>query len=121
MNTIIRWLLSAVTVILVTYLVPGITVANFWTALLVALALGLASAVLRPLLAILTLPITILTLGLSVLFINAGLFLLVAYVIPGFTVDSFWVAFLGAIVYAILGWAVNLIFGKPKTPLAPHA
>lgn len=114
---IIRWLVSALAVILVTRLVPGLDVDSFVTALLVALVLGFLNAILRPILVILTLPITVLTLGLFVLVINAGLFLLADRLIPGFTVSGFAPAFWGAIVFGLLGWAINVVFGKKKSPV----
>lgn len=109
---IIRWILGALAVILVTWLVPGITIVSFWVALIVALVLGLLNAVVRPLLILLTLPVTILTLGLFVLVINAGLFLLASAIVPGFEVAGFGAAFIGAILLAIVGWAINVVFGK---------
>jgi putative membrane protein len=112
---IIRWLVSAFAVILVTRIVPGLEVDSFITALLVALVLGFLNAVIRPILVILTLPITFLTLGLFVLVINAGLFLLAASFVPGFTVASFAAAFWGAIVFGLIGWAIQVVFNpKPK-------
>lgn len=110
---LLNWLFSALSVMLVTYIVPGIHVESFLTALLVALVLGLANAVLRPILVILTLPITILTMGLFLLVIN-GLMLMVAdALIKGLTIDGFGSAVIGSIVLALIGWAVNAVF-KPK-------
>ena len=108
-----RWLLSALAVILVTRVVPGINVDSFVTALLVALVLGLLNAVVRPIFVLLTLPITVLSLGFFILVINAILFML-ASALPGFEVASFGAAFFGAIVYAVIGWGINLVFG-PRT------
>lgn len=111
---IVRWLVGALAVMLVAYLVPGITVTSFISALLVALVLGFVNAVIRPILIFLTLPITILTLGLFVLVINALLFMLTAYFVPGFAVSGFGAAFLGSIVLAFLGWGINLVFSAEK-------
>jgi len=99
---------------IVAYLIPGITVNSFLVALVVALVLGLVNAVLRPLLVLLTLPVTIFSLGLFVLVINGLLFLLVAKIVPGFHVDGFGPAFFGAIVLAIVGWVVNSVFRTKK-------
>lgn len=112
MKIVIRWILGALAVLLVTWIVPGITIESFWVALIVALVLGLLNAIVRPVLVLLTLPITLLTLGLFVLVINAGVFLLASAIVPGFEVDGFWAAFVGAILMAIVGWAVNTITGK---------
>ena len=111
---LINWLLSALAVMLVQYIVPGFHVDSFLTALLVALVLGLANAVIRPILVVLTLPITILTLGLFLLVINGLLIMLVDAIISGFTVDGLGTAILGSIVLAIIGWLIDLVF-KPKT------
>ena len=111
---LLRWLLSALSVMIVAYLIPGITVNSFLVALVVALVLGLVNAVLRPLLVLLTLPVTIFSLGLFVLVINGLLFLLVAKIVPGFHVDGFGPAFFGAIVLAIVGWVVNSVFGTKQ-------
>lgn len=110
MNILVRWIISALAVMLVAYLVPGITVDNFVAALLVALVLGFANAFVRPILVWLTLPITVLTIGFFVLIINAFLFMLTASFVPGFHVDGFWPAFFGSIFLAIIGWAVNSTF-----------
>lgn len=110
---LLNWLLSAIGVMLVAYIVPGINVSGFLTALLVALVLGLVNAIVRPLLVIFTLPITIISLGLWLLVINAALLLLVDRLIDGFSVDGFWVAVLGSVVLTLIGWAANAVF-KPK-------
>lgn len=116
---LVRWLISAVAVMLVAYLVPGITVTGFVSALLVALVLGFANAVVRPILVFLTLPITILTLGFFILVINAFLFMVTSSLVPGFHVDGFWPAFIGSIVMAIIGWVANMIFGGKKVTPGP--
>lgn len=110
---LVNWLISALSVMLVQYIVPGFHVDNFLTALLVALVLGLANALIRPILVILTLPITILTLGLFLLVINGLLLMLVDALVKGFSLDGFGTAVLGSIVLAIIGWLLNLVF-KPK-------
>jgi putative membrane protein len=112
MMILLRWVLGALAVMLVTWIVPGITIENFWIALVVALVLGLLNAIVRPVLVLLTLPVTLLTLGLFVLVINAVVFLLASALVPGFEVDGFWAAFIGAILMAIVVWAVNTISGK---------
>jgi putative membrane protein len=104
---IFRWLINALIVILITHVVPGIHVASFYTALLVALALGILNAVVRPILVILTLPITLVTLGLFTLVINAALFWFVSTVVKGFTVDSFGAAIFGAFVLWLFSFLTN--------------
>ncbi|MEK7570301.1 MAG: phage holin family protein [Patescibacteria group bacterium] len=100
-----RWLINALAVLLVAYVVPGIQVESFYTALIVALVLGILNAVVRPILIILTLPITLVTLGLFTLVINAALFWLVSTWVKGFNVESFGAAVLGALVL----WALSLV------------
>lgn len=108
---LLRWLISALALMLVAYLVPGITVASFYTALILALVLGFLNAIVRPILLFLTLPITILTLGLFALVINAGIFLFTASIIKGFAVDGFWAAFVGSLVLWLFNWLLNSLLG----------
>jgi putative membrane protein len=103
---LLRWLINAAALFVLPYLFSSIQVKNFLVALLVALLLGLINAVVRPILILLTLPVTLLTLGLFILVINAALFWLVASFVEGFHVAGFWAAFWGAIAYSILSWAV---------------
>ncbi len=111
---LLRWFLNAALVMLVAYLVPGITVATFWAALLVALALGVLNAIIRPILVILTLPITLITLGLFTLVINAVLFWFVSTVVKGFTVESFGAAFLGAFILWVFSFFTNTVLKAGK-------
>ena len=94
---------------LLTYIVPGISVKNFYSALLAALVLGLVNAVIRPLLILLTLPVNILTLGLFTLVINALMLWFVASIVKGFDVKSFIAAFLGALVLWAVSWLTNAL------------
>jgi len=102
MNIIYRWLVSAGAILLVACLVPGITVTNIYVALMVAVLLGIANAFVRPVLFILTLPITILTLGLFTLVINGLVFWWLASFVEGFSVNGFGTAMLGALLVSIL-------------------
>ncbi len=112
MSILLRWLISAVSLMLVTYFVPGIKVQSFYTALIAALVLGLINSLIKPVLIILTLPVNILTLGLFTLIINAFLFWLAATIVKGFGVDGFWPAFWGALTMSIVSWVLNGIFNK---------
>lgn len=105
MTILFRWLTSALAIIAVAYLLPGVHIANLVTALVVALVLGILNAVVKPILFFLTLPITILTLGLFSLVLNAVIVLLVSKLVPGFIVDGF----LWALVFSILLSFVNTI------------
>ena len=102
MGIITKLLLTVLALLLVSNYIPGITVASFYIALIVAIVLGLVNLILKPILIILTLPITLLTLGLFTFVINAGLFWFVSTFIDGFTVDGFVPAFIGALVIAVV-------------------
>lgn len=90
MNGVVRFLLSGLAVLLAAYLLPGVQVDHYGYALLVALVLAIANAIVKPILVVLTIPITIVTLGLFLLVINAVIILMVDYFVPGFAVDGFW-------------------------------
>lgn len=106
MNLIVRWLLNAVALALTAWVVPGISVSGAVALIVAALVIGLLNALVKPILVVLTLPLTILTLGLFLLVLNALLFWLAAAVVPGFAVSGFLSALLGAVVMAIVGWAL---------------
>jgi len=114
-NLLLVWLINALALLALPYVVPSVQVDSFMTALVAALLLGFANALIRPVLVLLTLPVTLVTLGLFVFVINALLFWLVASFVKGFAVAGFWSAFFGAIVYALISWAVShLVFGPPR-------
>jgi putative membrane protein len=113
LRLLIVWLINAAALLLLPVLVPSIRIEGFGTALIVVLVLGLINALLRPLLILLTLPVTLLTLGLFIFVINALLFQLAAEVIPGFTVGGFWPALFGSLIYSLVSWAISgLLPGK---------
>lgn len=112
---IIRLVLNALALIIVANIVPGISIQSFPIAILAAVVIGLVNALIRPLLEILSLPITILTLGLFSLVINALMFALAAWLTPGFSVAGFGPAFWGGLVYAVLATVVSWIV-KEKSP-----
>ena len=115
MKIIVRWALLAAALLLVAYLYPGVTVAGFGAALIAAFVLGLFNTLVRPLLVLLTLPVTLLTLGLFIFVVNGLLFWFVAYFLEGFQVAGFWSAVLGAFVYALISWAASaLVFGHRR-------
>ncbi len=104
MKLLIRLLINALAILLIAYLVPGVAVTGFYTALIVAVVLGLLNLVIKPLILLLTLPITIITLGLFTFVINALLFWFVGTVVKGFSVEGFVPAFLGALILTVVGW-----------------
>jgi putative membrane protein len=109
-NLLLRLVLSALLLMVIAYLVPGIHV-TFWSALGAAVVIGLLNMFVRPLFILLTLPLTILTFGLFVLVINGVLFAIAAWLVPGFTVHGFTAAFVGALLYAVAGFATHLVAG----------
>jgi len=111
---ILRWIINALLLMLVPYLVPGVTIANFYTALIAALALALVNAVIRPFIVLLTLPVNILTLGLFTLIINAVLFWFVSSAVKGFAVTGFWPAFWAALIFSVLSVIINYLLRSKK-------
>lgn len=107
MMLLLVWILNAVALLVVAYILPGITVASFGSALIAALVLGLLNAVVKPLLILLTLPLTVVTLGLFLFVLNALIFWLAGSILRGFQVDGFWWAVIGAIVYSIVSTALT--------------
>ncbi len=112
MNLIFNWLVSAVAIVIAAYLVPRVSLDSFFTALVVAVVLGLVNAFIKPFLIILTLPVNVLTLGLFTFVINAGLVWIAQLVVPGFDIGNFgW-----AMIFAILLSLINLLFRGMNTP-----
>lgn len=103
MSFILKWILSAVAVLIAAYLLPGVDVESFWAALIVAVVLAIMNATLKPLLVILTIPITVVTLGLFLLVINAIIILLIDAIIAGFHVSNFWWALAFSLIISVLG------------------
>lgn len=106
-SILINWIVSAMVVFSIAYILPGATVVDFTAALVVSLALGVINALLKPVLLILTLPINILTLGLFTFVLNAFLIILVSNIVPGFTIDGFLAAFVFGIVLSVVNAVVN--------------
>jgi putative membrane protein len=109
MRFLLRLLLNGVAVLLAAYLIPGLHLADAGTALIAGIALGLVNAIVRPVLILLTLPFTLLTLGLFIFVINAICLALVAWLVPGFTISGFGAAFLGALVITITSWLLSAL------------
>jgi len=103
------WLINALALMAVAYLMPSVEVSSFGAALVAALVLGLVNAIVRPILVLLTLPVTILTLGLFIFVLNGLLFWMVGSWLQGFEVAGFWPAVFGAIVFSIISWALSAL------------
>jgi putative membrane protein len=111
---LIRLLLQGVAVFMAAYLIPGIYISNFWYALLVALILSVVNVTIKPVLQLLTLPITFFTLGLFLLVINALMVMLVDYFVKEFSVAGFWNAMIFSIIISVIYWILDGIFGEKK-------
>lgn len=108
MQLLLIWIFNAIALLTVAYLVPGIHVAGFISALIAALVLGLINTLLRPLLILLTLPVTVLSLGLFILVINGLLFWFSGSMLQGFEVDGFWAGVIGALLYSAFSFVLSL-------------
>jgi putative membrane protein len=104
---VLRWLVLTLAVMVAAYLIPGIAVKGFFSALLAAAVLGILNAFFRPILIILTLPINILTLGLFTFVINALLLMMASGVIGGFVVQGFWPALFGSLIVSTISWLLS--------------
>ena len=109
MKLLIGWLLNALSLLAVAYFVPGIAVSNFTSALIAAAVIGLVNMLVKPILLILTLPVTILTLGFFIFVINGILFWLVGNFLDGFDVKTLMAGIIGAIVYSVISWILSAI------------
>jgi len=114
MRLLLIWIFNAMALIAVAYLLPGIKVDGFTSALVAALILGLVNTLIRPVLVLLTLPITVITLGLFIFVINGLLFWFVGSVLKGFVVEDFTYGLLGAILYSLFSWALSTLLPKDK-------
>jgi len=115
MTFIAKWLIVALAFLAAAYLVPGIHVASFYSALILAFLWGVVGLLLRPILILLTLPITLLTFGLFTLVINGFLFWFLSTFIKGFDVDGFLSAFFGAFIVSIITWVGNRTLSSERT------
>ena len=108
MKIIIRWLLLAAALLLVAYLYPGVTISSFGSAMIAAFVLGLFNTLLRPILVLLTLPVTVVTLGLFLFVINALMFYFAASLLDGFHVNGFAAALIGSLIYSLCGMVIDV-------------
>ena len=109
MKLLLVWLINAFSLIAVAYLVPSVSVSSFTAAVVAALVLGLLNTVIRPILVLLTLPVTIVTLGLFIFVINGLLFWFAGSFVEGFVVAGFWAGVFGAIVYSLGSWLLSAL------------
>ena len=114
MRLVLVWLVNALALLALPYVFPGVKVDTFGAALIAALALGLINTLIRPLLILLTLPVTLLTLGLFIFVINGLLFWWVGSFVDGFHVSGFWSGFFGAIIYSIISWLLSALLPRKQ-------
>jgi len=128
MGFLVRALVNALAIWLATEIVPGIETQSWATVVAAALVLGLVNAIVRPVLLVLTLPLTLVTLGLFLFVLNALCLWLTSVIVPGFQVHGFWPAFWGALIVSALSWVVNgfvsdrgrvVLITRPEQPALP--
>lgn len=113
MRLLIKWLILAISILTAAYFIPGVVVAGLWTALVLAIVLGLINIIIRPILILITLPINLLTLGLFTFVINALMILLASSIVKGFEVGGFLNALFFSIIVAITNFVLSKLF-DPK-------
>ncbi len=123
LGILLRWLMTTIAVLMVPYVISGVKVSGVGTALLTAVSLGVLNSLVRPILILLTLPLTVVTLGFFILIINALLFQLAGAVVPGLHVESFWSAFFASIIVSLVSWIMNSAIsggGGERTTIVVH-
>jgi len=113
MRVLVRVLLNGIAIIVAAYFVPGLSLAGPGTALIAGFILGVVNALVRPILLVLTFPLTLVTLGLFIFVVNALCFGLTAAVVPGFAVAGFWSMLFGALVVSVVSWILNGLLLDP--------
>ena len=108
MDLLIKLLIQAIAVMATAWILPGVHIHNFWTAIVVAIILSLLNIFLKPILVLLTIPISIFTFGIFLLVINALIILLAGKIVPGFTLDGFWWAFLFSIILSLISYLLGV-------------
>lgn len=112
MRILIIWLINALALLALPYLMHSVTIDSFGMALIVAIVLGFVNAILRPVLILLTLPVSVITLGLFIFVINGLLFWMVGNMFSGFHVAGFWSAVVAAFLYSVISWALSTLILK---------
>jgi len=104
MRAVVRILLQAIAIAVAAYVVPGVHVDSFFTAVVVAVVLGILNALVKPILLVLTFPVTVMTLGLFAIFLNVLMIVIASKIVSGFTIDSFWIALVFGLVLGVVNW-----------------
>jgi len=116
---LLKWFVLTASILLVSYLLAGIQVDHFLTAVFAAAVLGILNSIVRPILILLTLPINLLTFGIFTFIINAALLMLVSVIIPGFDIDGFWTAVLGSILISVINALLSWLLRDNRPPGTP--
>jgi len=116
---LLKWFVLTASILLVSYLLDGIHVDHFLTAVFAAAVLGILNSIVRPILILLTLPINLLTFGIFTFIINAALLMLVSVIIPGFDIDGFWTAVLGSILISVINALLSWLLRDNRPPGTP--
>lgn len=111
MSFVIQLLLTALAAFLAAKFTPGVNISSYWTAIVLALVLGVLDVLVKPILEFISFPVTVLTLGLFLLVINALIILLASWIVSSFQVSGFWSALLYSVIFSIVSWILGLIFG----------
>lgn len=111
---ILKWVVSALAFLALPYIITGISVASFWTALILALLWGVVGITIKPILLILTLPINLLTFGIFTFIINGFLLWLLSGIVKGFVVEGFWIAVLGALVLSVISSLAHMVLNRKE-------
>lgn len=121
MGLLISFLANAAALWVTTYFVPGVTVTDTTTLFLAAISIGLVNTFIRPILRLISLPVTLVTFGIFALIVNAVAFLIAAWFVPGFEIDGFMTAIIGALVMSIASMIINFFVDKIGAPVADKA
>jgi putative membrane protein len=120
LRLLLNWVLNAVALLVVAYVLPSVHVASFGSALIAALVLGFVNVLVRPVLVLLTLPATVLSFGLFYFVLNGLLFWAVGSILRGFEVGGFWAGVFGGVLYGVIAWALSqLLMPRPPPPPPP--
>jgi putative membrane protein len=109
-HLLISWIITTAAILIAAYFLPGVAIRSLGAAIITAAVLGLINAIIRPVLLVLTFPLTIVTLGLFIFVLNALLVLLTSAIVPGFTVRNFWWALLFSLVFSLVSYLLHRLF-----------
>ncbi len=115
MKILARLLANGIAILIASQVIPGVRIDTLTAGLIAGVFLGIVNMLVRPVLLLFTLPLTLLTLGLFIFVVNSACLALVAYLVPGFTLDGFWSAFFGALLVSVVSWVINGVLVPRET------